>query len=41
MINQINMEGRRSMNATSTQLSNKNQWQGAKEDPEQKHDERS
>jgi hypothetical protein len=32
MINKINKERRRSMNATPTQHSNKNQWQGAHAD---------
>jgi hypothetical protein len=38
MINKINKEMRRSMNATPTRPSNKSQWQGAKEDPKQKQD---
>jgi hypothetical protein len=38
MINKINKERRRSMNATPTQPINKNQWQGAKADPKQKQD---
>jgi hypothetical protein len=36
MINKINKERRRSMNATPTRPSNKNQWQGAQTDPKQK-----
>jgi hypothetical protein len=36
MINKINKERRRSMNATSTRSGNKSQWQGAREDPKQK-----
>jgi hypothetical protein len=35
MINKINKERRRSMNATPTWPSNKNQWQGAQADPKQ------
>jgi hypothetical protein len=38
MINKINKERRRSMNATPTRPSNKNQWQGAQGDPKQKQD---
>jgi hypothetical protein len=38
MINKINKERRRSMNATPIRPSNKNQWQGAKADPKQKQD---
>jgi hypothetical protein len=33
MINKINKERRRSMNATPTRTSNKNQWSGAQADP--------
>jgi hypothetical protein len=35
MINKINKERRRSMNATPIGSSNKNQWQGAQADPKQ------
>jgi hypothetical protein len=38
VINKINKERRRSMNATPTRSRNKSQWQGAKEDPKQKQD---
>jgi hypothetical protein len=38
MINKINKERQRSMNATPTRPSNKNQWQGAQADPKQKQD---
>jgi hypothetical protein len=38
MINKINQERWRSMNATTTPPSNKNYWQRAKEDPKQKQD---
>jgi hypothetical protein len=38
MINKINKERRRSMNATPKRSSNKSQWQGAQEDPKQKQD---
>jgi hypothetical protein len=38
MLNKINKERRRSMNATPTRPSNKSQWQGAQEDPKQKQD---
>jgi hypothetical protein len=37
MINKINNERRRSMNATPIRPSNKNQWQGAQADPKQKN----
>jgi hypothetical protein len=37
MINEINKEGRRSMNANPTRPS-KNQWKGAQTDPKQKQD---
>jgi hypothetical protein len=36
MINKINKERRRSMNATPTRLSNKTQWQRAQADPNKK-----
>jgi hypothetical protein len=36
MINKIDKERRRSMNAAPTRPSNKRQWQGAQEDPKQK-----
>jgi hypothetical protein len=36
MINKINKERRRSMNATPTRPINKSKWQGAQEDPKQK-----
>jgi hypothetical protein len=38
MINKINKEWRRSMNATPTRPSDKDQRLGAKEDPKQKQD---
>jgi hypothetical protein len=38
MINKINKEKRRSINATPIRPINKNQWQGAQADPEQKQD---
>jgi hypothetical protein len=38
MINKINKERRRSMNAAPTRSSNKSQWQEAQEDPNQKQD---
>jgi transposase len=38
MINKINKERRRSINATSTRPSNKNQRQGVQTDPKQKRD---
>jgi hypothetical protein len=38
MINKINKERQRSMNATPTRTSNKNQWQGAQVDSTQKQD---
>jgi hypothetical protein len=38
MINKINKKRRRSMNATPTLPSKKNQWQGAQADPKQKQD---
>jgi hypothetical protein len=38
MINKINKERRRSMNATPILPSNKNQWHGAQADPIQKQD---
>jgi hypothetical protein len=38
MINKINKERRRSMNAAPTRPSNKSQWQGAQEDQKQKQD---
>jgi hypothetical protein len=38
MINKINKERRRSMNATPIWPSNKNQWKGAQADPKQKQD---
>jgi hypothetical protein len=38
MINKINKEKWRSMNATPTLASNKNQWQGAQTDHKQKQD---
>jgi hypothetical protein len=37
MINKIIKERLRSMNAAPTRPSNKSQWQGAQEDPKQKH----
>jgi hypothetical protein len=36
MINKVNKERWRSINATPTLPSNKNQWQGAQADPKQK-----
>jgi hypothetical protein len=38
MINKINKERWRSMNAIPTRHSNKSQWLGAQEDPKQKQD---
>jgi hypothetical protein len=38
MINKINEERRRPMNATPTRPSIKNQWQGAQADTKQKQD---
>jgi hypothetical protein len=38
MINKINKERRRSMNATIKRLSNKNFWQGAQANPKQNQD---
>jgi hypothetical protein len=38
MINKINKDWWRSMNATPTRPSNKSKWQGAQEDPKQNQD---
>jgi hypothetical protein len=38
MINKINKERRRPMNATPTRPNNNSQWQEAQEDPKQKQD---